>query len=76
MEFKPLHDNILVDPIKIDNKFGIEGDELSFRATVISCGEYVTHIYPGDIVYLSKYAGTKYNDMFIVTPMDILGKDK
>ncbi len=75
MKFQPLHDNIVVEEIKKEEKFGIQNDELSTKAKVISIGPMVQHIYIGDIIYMSINTGIKVNDTLVVKPYEILGKD-
>ncbi len=75
MKFQPLHDNIVIEEVKKEEKFGIKNDDLSITAKVISIGPMVQHVYVGDTVYLSINVGIKFNDMLVVKPYDILGRD-
>lgn len=75
-EFIPLHANILVEEIKEENKFGIPSESMSFKAKVLKVGPMVPkEVKVDDVVYLSNYCGTKYGDLLIIQPHDVMGKE-
>jgi hypothetical protein len=71
---KLLHDNIYIELIEKENKFGIKDDSLSWKAKVMNVGPDVALVDVDDIVYLSKYEGVPYKDGYIVKEHVILGK--
>jgi hypothetical protein len=73
---KLLKNNILIKEHIPEEKFGIKSEDLSVKATVISTGPDVTEVCEGDVIYISKYEGIPYEDMKLITPMVILGKEE
>ncbi len=76
MKLKLLNDYILIKEFEEEEKFGIKTESLSVKAEVHGIGPDVTDIDVGDIVYLSKYSGKPYNDMRIIKPYEVLGKEE